>query len=239
MNKLILKHFVLTDTNINDKKYYILCSTQQFTKDHYFVALYWAKATSDLHTGQEIDLINNAGFTPTNEPIFNIKAKYNDEDNNSQANRKANLEFCAKCLANSIKSMDYTHYIYANNFTNTKQNLQQYIHNKSDVMLNILLSLSDIADENATKDDNNEIVHNIDATKLWDEEREHFINETVNSITNMLYTMQTIQTHNTPDLDFIDDISTKMTPLINENLQAFNLMNSSLAQEYNAPVVTK
>ena len=60
MNKLILKHFVLTDTNINDKKYYILCSTQQFTKDHYFVALYWAKATSDLHTGQEIDLINNA-----------------------------------------------------------------------------------------------------------------------------------------------------------------------------------
>ena len=239
MDKSIQKHFVLTNTTINDQTYYIVCTTQDFGTNHHFVSFHWTQCPKKLLTGQAVNMFNLAGTTANGESIYNVDARFTGSDYNSQANRQKNLEFCANCLANSIKSMDYSFYLAQNELNDSKAHFQQYIHNKSDAMLNLLLSLSDVIDENAPKDEQNEIIFNTDNQKLWDEEREYFINETVDSVSNILYSLQAMPGSQSLDIDFINNITAKSTPIINKNLNSFNLMNQSLLDEYNAPAVAK
>ena len=231
MNKENIRHFVLAKTTEKDR-YYIIYSIQNYSKGNYCVVNYQSISRQPLLIGQEVELVNNTDFTPDNTPIFNIKAKFDNQTQNSQENRLNNLEFVAKHLANSITPTDYLQYLNIHQTADCKTIFQKYIHSKSDKMLNVLLSAIDVTDETAPKNQQNDVILLNEKQKIYSEEREYYLNETIDIINYILYTMQ-ITAKSTNQIAEFDTISNNAIAKINKSLDTFNLINESLVKEYN------
>lgn len=238
MSNTINKHFVLTSTTEEEQLYYIVCSTHTSSSSETSVDFHWATSHTPLLPGQAVNIFPRTHFSATGHHIHTIEPSFIQSSTfNSQQNRLDNLYSCAMATASSISKHDYFAYLEKHKLTEDVAKFSEYIHRKSEAVSQLLLSMRDISEESAPRDNMDRVIFSTNSQKILDSDRERTLYRTTDTMYDIIYNLND-QDSELPYIYFINAIANNAIPNIQQNIQQYHDLNNQCASQFNTPAMS-